>query len=72
MASLVASGLSNREIAASLVISARTAETHVQHIMGKLGFTSRAQIAAWASGRPREGRPTELISEQEARRRKKP
>ncbi len=52
VASLVAGGLSNREIAASLVISARTAETHVQHIMDKLGFTSRAQIGVWAAGRP--------------------
>jgi non-specific serine/threonine protein kinase len=31
-----------------LVISERTAEAHVNHILGKLGFTSRAQIAAWA------------------------
>ena len=72
VASLVACGLSNREIAASLVISARTAETHVQHIMDKLGFTSRAQIGAWAGDRSREGRPTELIFEQEPRRRKRP
>jgi predicted ATPase/DNA-binding NarL/FixJ family response regulator len=46
-ATLVAQGLSNREIAAKLVISQRTAEGHVEHILAKLGFTSRAQIAAW-------------------------
>ena len=47
VAALVAGGLSNREIAARMVISVRTAETHVQHIMVKLGFTARTQIAAW-------------------------
>ena len=46
---LIARGLSNREIAAGMVISVRTAETHVQHIMVKLGFTARSQIAAWAA-----------------------
>ena len=47
IAALVADGLSNREIAAQLVISERTAQNHVQHILGKLGFANRAQIAAW-------------------------
>ena len=63
VAGLVAQGLTSREIAARLVISERTAETHVSNILGKLGVTSRAQIAAWAvehglaSGRlDREGR----------------
>ncbi len=46
---LVAQGLTDREIAARLVIAPRTAESHVQHILTKLGFRSRAQIAAWAS-----------------------
>jgi non-specific serine/threonine protein kinase len=45
----VARGLSNGEIAAELVISARTVETHVQHIMDKLGVGTRAQIAAWSA-----------------------
>jgi predicted ATPase/DNA-binding CsgD family transcriptional regulator len=49
VAALIAQGLSNRDIAARLVISARTAETHVQHIMVKLGLTARAQIAAWTA-----------------------
>ncbi|WP_308166643.1 protein kinase domain-containing protein [Nocardia albiluteola] len=47
VASLVAQGLSNKQIAAKLVISQRTAEGHIEHILTKLGFTSRAQIAAW-------------------------
>ncbi|WKN60356.1 protein kinase (plasmid) [Rhodococcus opacus] len=47
VADLVAKGLTNRAIAASLVISDRTAQGHVEHILTKLGFTSRAQIAAW-------------------------
>jgi DNA-binding CsgD family transcriptional regulator len=45
---LVADGLSNRAIARKLVISERTAQNHVQHILVKLGFSNRAQIAAWA------------------------
>jgi non-specific serine/threonine protein kinase len=49
VAGLVADGLSNRAIAAKLVISQRTAEGHVEHILTKLGFTSRSQIAAWSA-----------------------
>jgi predicted ATPase/DNA-binding CsgD family transcriptional regulator len=52
VAGLVARGLSNGQIAATLVISARTVETHVQHIMDKLGFSTRAQIAAWSAAGP--------------------
>ena len=48
VAALVAAGLSNREMAARLVVTERTAETHVQNILNKLGFSSRAQVAAWA------------------------
>jgi DNA-binding CsgD family transcriptional regulator/tetratricopeptide (TPR) repeat protein len=48
VAALVAEGKTSREIAARLVVSERTAEVHVGNILGKLGFTSRAQIAAWA------------------------
>ncbi|MFC9356039.1 protein kinase [Rhodococcus sp. NPDC057014] len=47
VAELVAEGLTNKEIAARLVISPRTAQGHVEHLLSKLGFTSRAQIAAW-------------------------
>ena len=45
---LVAQGLSNQEIADSLVISERTARTHVSNILGKLGVTSRTQAALLA------------------------
>jgi len=48
VAQLVAGGLTNRQIAERLVISERTAENHVQHILTKLGFTTRSQIAAWS------------------------
>jgi DNA-binding NarL/FixJ family response regulator len=51
VAALVAEGLGNRAIAARLVISERTAQNHVQHILTKLGFSNRAQIAAWSSRR---------------------
>ncbi len=47
VADLVAQGLTNKAIAAKLVISQRTAQGHVEHVLAKLGFTSRAQIAAW-------------------------
>lgn len=45
----MAAGLTNKEIASRLVIAQRTAETHVEHILAKLGFTSRAQIATWVT-----------------------
>jgi DNA-binding CsgD family transcriptional regulator/Tfp pilus assembly protein PilF len=47
VAALVAQGKTSREIAGLLVVSERTAEGHVSNILGRLGFTSRAQIAAW-------------------------
>jgi len=49
VAGLIVRGLSNKEIAESLVIAQRTAESHVEHILTKLGFTNRAQIAAWTA-----------------------
>jgi DNA-binding CsgD family transcriptional regulator len=48
VATLIAQGRSNREIAAALVLTERTAKAHVGSILGKLGFTSRTQIVAWA------------------------
>jgi DNA-binding NarL/FixJ family response regulator len=42
---------SNREIAEALVIGERTVDAHVVHILRKLGFSSRAQIAAWVGER---------------------
>ena len=49
VAGLIAQGMTNRQIADALVISERTAQNHVQHILTKLGFSSRSQIAAWVS-----------------------
>src|SRR5438270_6143560 len=49
VAQLVAEGLSNKQVAARLLISERTVATHVGHILDKLGFKSRAQIAGWIS-----------------------
>ncbi|MDP9326357.1 MAG: response regulator transcription factor, partial [Candidatus Dormibacteraeota bacterium] len=49
VASLVSGGLSNREIGEQLFISERTAENHVQSILNKLGYSSRAQVAAWVA-----------------------
>jgi predicted ATPase/DNA-binding CsgD family transcriptional regulator len=49
IAALIARGLSNRAIAAELTISPATAARHVANIFGKLGFSSRAQVAAWAA-----------------------
>lgn len=49
IAGLVARGMSNKEIATTLVIALRTAEGHVEHILNKLGFNSRAQIATWVA-----------------------
>jgi DNA-binding NarL/FixJ family response regulator len=45
---LVAQGKSNQDIADALVISERTARTHVSHVIGKLGLESRVQAAIWA------------------------
>ncbi len=49
VAGLLAEGLSNKDIATRLVISQRTVETHVDHVLGKLGLTSRAQVASWVA-----------------------
>ncbi|MFD9668503.1 protein kinase [Rhodococcus sp. NPDC059968] len=57
VARLVAEGMTNRAIADRLVISPRTAQGHVEHVLVKLGFTSRAQIAAWIVEREPTPRP---------------
>ncbi len=49
---LIAEGYSNRAIADKLYISPATAARHVANILEKLGFNSRAQVAAWASAQP--------------------
>jgi len=49
VATLIAQGQSNRAMAEGLVLSERTVEDHVSGILRKLGFSSRAQIATWAT-----------------------
>ena len=49
VARLITEGLTNGEIAASLGIAPKTASSHVEHILAKLGASRRAEIAAWAS-----------------------
>jgi DNA-binding CsgD family transcriptional regulator len=51
VAALIAEGLSSKDIAAKLVIAKRTVESHTEHILQKLGYTSRAQIAAWVAAK---------------------
>jgi predicted ATPase/DNA-binding NarL/FixJ family response regulator len=51
IANLIAQGLSNQDIASTLVLSQRTVEGHVQNILVKLGFTNRAHVAAWITSR---------------------
>jgi non-specific serine/threonine protein kinase len=48
VAVLLAQGLSNKQIAAQLPVSVGTVRSHVDHILGKLGLHSRAQVAVWA------------------------
>lgn len=50
VARLVSAGRTNREIAAELHITAKTAGTHVEHILAKLGAARRTEIAAWVVG----------------------
>ncbi|WP_051796213.1 LuxR C-terminal-related transcriptional regulator [Kibdelosporangium aridum] len=57
VAELVAHGLSNKDVAARLVIAQRTAEAHVERILAKLGFTSRTQLAAWITQPGEERNP---------------
>ena len=51
VATLIAEGLTNPEIAARLKMAGRTADAHVEHIRNKLGLRSRSQIAVWAHER---------------------
>jgi DNA-binding CsgD family transcriptional regulator len=49
VAALIARGFSNRQVAETLVIAEGTAANHVEHILERLGFNNRAQIAAWVA-----------------------
>jgi DNA-binding CsgD family transcriptional regulator len=51
VARLVATGATNREIAAALEMAPKTASAHIEHILRKLGAARRAQIAAWVARR---------------------
>ncbi|MER5184095.1 LuxR C-terminal-related transcriptional regulator [Streptomyces sp. NPDC002896] len=57
VAHLLTQGMSNREIARALTISPRTAESHVDHILTKLGLVNRTQVAAWMLYADRDGQP---------------
>jgi non-specific serine/threonine protein kinase len=49
VAALIARGYTNQQIAQELTITKGTADSHVVHILDKLGFSSRAQVAVWAA-----------------------
>lgn len=51
VARLIAAGLTNAQIATELHVSRATVSTHVAHVLAKLGFRSRAQVAAWVARR---------------------
>ena len=48
VAALITQGKTNRQTAEALVLSERTVQVHITNMLGKLGFSSRAQIAAWS------------------------
>ncbi len=48
IAALISGGLTNRAIAAELVLSERTVEGHVRNMLNKLHLTNRTELAAWA------------------------
>ena len=58
-ARLVASGATNREIAATLTIAPKMASSHIEHILTKLGFSRRAEIAARAAHLPCPAPPSQ-------------
>jgi hypothetical protein len=57
MVASIGQGRSNRQIAARLVASQRTVESHVDNVLRKLGFASRVQVAAWITTQHRDGSP---------------
>jgi non-specific serine/threonine protein kinase len=59
IASLIAEGRSNHEIAEHLVITEGTVEVHVKHILSKLGLRSRTQVATWLADPAGKSQPAE-------------
>ena len=57
VARLISEGLTNAEIAESLGIAPKTASSHVEHILAKLGASRRAEIATWAASVDRSAAP---------------
>jgi DNA-binding NarL/FixJ family response regulator len=51
VAALIARGMTNRQIADELVVAETTVDRHVSHILGKLEFATRAQVAVWFAQR---------------------
>jgi DNA-binding NarL/FixJ family response regulator len=62
VAALIAAGSSNRAIATTLVVGVKTVEAYISRILSKLGFSSRAQIAAWAVAKGLAPAPEDLQS----------
>jgi DNA-binding NarL/FixJ family response regulator len=58
VARLIANRRTNHEIAEALVITESTVEVHVKHILSKLGFRSRSQVASWVV----ENQPLDICS----------
>jgi non-specific serine/threonine protein kinase len=67
VAGLVARGMTNKDIASRLVVSKRTVDAHLEHILGKLGYSSRREVAALASQERDRGHPERERQEQAAR-----
>lgn len=67
VAGLVARGMTNKDIASHLVVSKRTVDAHLEHILGKLGYSSRREVAALASQERDRGHPERERQEQPAR-----
>jgi non-specific serine/threonine protein kinase len=63
IALLVARGMTNKEIAKVLRISERTVDAHLEHMLNKLGYHSRSEIAAWAARHGLAHTPTVEVGE---------